>query len=142
MAGLIDAAHQQIDTSAAYPPYNVAQIGDDDYRIDLAVAGFSEDDLEIESHQNVLTVKGKKTPPETAEDTQYLHKGIAERGFERRFQLADHVIVTGAELKNGLLTLLLHRELPEALKPRKIEIGGDNKLNLIKSSPTGKSKAA
>jgi len=142
MAGLIDAAHQQIDTSSAYPPYNVAQIGEDDYRIELAVAGFSDSDLDIESHQNVLTVKGKKTPAETADNTQYLHRGIAERGFERRFQLADHVIVTGAELKNGLLILLLHRELPDALKPRKIEIGNQSKLNLIKPSSSGKTKAA
>jgi len=142
MAGLIDAAHQQIDASSAYPPYNVAQIGEDDYRIELAVAGFSDGDLDIESHQNVLTVKGKKIPTETAEDTQYLHRGIAERGFERRFQLADHVIVTGAALQNGLLTLSLRRELPDALKPRKIEIGSESKLNLIKSSPSGKTKAA
>lgn len=142
MAGLIDAAHQQVNTSTAYPPYNVAQIGQDDYEIELAVAGFSEEDLDIESHENVLTVKGSQTPKDVAPDVEYLHRGIAERGFERRFQLADHVIVTGADLKNGLLTLKLHRDLPEALKPRKIEISSNSKLNLIKPSPSRKTKAA
>ncbi len=142
MAGLIDAAHQQVNNGSAYPPYNVAQIGQDDYQIELAIAGFAEDDLDIESHENVLTVKGHKPQAETLENTQYLHRGIAERGFERRFQLADHVVVTGAELKNGLLTVTLRRELPEALKPRKIKISRDSKLNLIKPKPSSKSKAA
>lgn len=142
MASLIDAASQQMDTGSAYPPYNVAQIGEDDYRIELAVAGFSEDNIEIESHQNVLTVKGHKPSAAAAEDTHYLHRGIAERGFERRFQLADHVIVTSAALNNGLLTLSLRRELPEALKPRKIEIDGKSEQSLINSKPSRKRKAA
>ena len=142
MAGLIDAASQQIDSNQAYPPYNVVQIGEDAYRIDLAIAGFSEDDIDIESHQNVLTVTGRKVPAENSEETQYLHRGIAERGFERRFQLADHVIVERADLKNGLLSLSLRRELPEALKPRKIEIGEKVKQSLIKQTPSRKGKAA
>ena len=146
MAGLIDAASQQIDSGTAYPPYNVAQIGEDEYRIELAVAGFSEDTLDIESHQNVLTVKGRKPLADTQDAPQYLHRGIAERGFERRFQLADHVIVTGADLQNGLLTLSLKRELPDALKPRKIAIGtntiDETKQNLIKSKSLRKRKSA
>ena len=146
MAGLIDAASQQIDSGTAYPPYNVAQIGEDEYRIELAVAGFSEDTLDIESHQNVLTVKGRKPLADTQDAPQYLHRGIAERGFERRFQLADHVIVTGADLQNGLLTLSLKRELPDALKPRKIAIGtntiDETKQNLINSKSLCKRKSA
>ena len=142
MANLIDAATQQVDSGSAYPPYNVVQIGEDEYRIDLAVAGFSEENIDIESHQNVLTVKGHKPNPADGDETHFLHRGIAERGFERRFQLADHVIVTGAALKNGLLTLSLRHELPEALKPRKIEIEGHSKPNLINSKPSRKSKAA
>ena len=146
MAGLIDAASQQIDSGTTYPPYNVAQIGEDEYRIELAVAGFSEDTLDIESHQNVLTVKGRKPLADTQDAPQYLHRGIAERGFERRFQLADHVIVTGADLQNGLLTLSLKRELPDALKPRKIAIGtntiDETKQNLIKSKSLRKRKSA
>lgn len=142
MASLIDAASQQIDSSQAYPPYNVVQIAEDNYRIDLAIAGFSEDDIDIESHQNVLTVTGRKAPADASENTQYLHRGIAERGFERRFQLADHVIVERADLKDGLLSLSLRRELPEALKPRKIAIGGQVKQNLIKQTPSRKGKAA
>ena len=141
MANLIDAASQQADRTNAYPPYNVVQLGEDDYRIDLAIAGFSDDEIDIESHKNVLTVKGHKAPTSN-DETHYLHRGIAERGFERRFQLADHVIVTGAALNHGLLTLTLRRELPEALKPRKIEIGDISKQNVIKSTSSRKRKAA
>jgi len=146
-ANLIDAASRSIDTGSKYPPYDVAQTGENSYRIELAVAGFSDENLEIESHENVLTVKGTKTPNADNDDgIQYLHRGIAERDFERRFQLADHVIVTGADLKNGLLTIELRRELPEALKPRKIAIGqlGESKPEekLITQKPSGKAKAA
>ncbi len=143
MANLIDAATQAQNTNSSYPPYNVAQISEDEYRIELAVAGFSDADLEIESHQNVLTVTGTKAPKtdDEANDNQlkYMHRGIAERGFERRFQLADHVFVQGAKLENGLLVIALKRELPEALKPRKIAIGqADEKLIIQKSSRKGK----
>lgn len=141
MASLIDSASQQAERNTAYPPYNVIQLDEDDYRIDLAIAGFSEDEIDIESHQNVLTVKGHKSPASN-EEAHYLHRGIAERGFERRFQLADHVIVTGASLNHGLLTLTLRRELPEALKPKKIAINGNSKQNLIKSTSSRKRKAA
>ena len=143
MANLIDAA-SQFESTGGYPPYNVAQTGDNDYRIELAVAGFSEDELEIESHQNVLTVTGRKAQPDADNDdgTTYLHRGIAERGFERRFQLADHVLVKSADLSHGLLVVNLVRELPEALKPRKIAIGGQPDGKLINSKASGKRKAA
>ncbi len=145
MANLIDAATQTHNSGSSYPPYNVAQISEEEYRIELAVAGFGEAELEIESHQNVLTVKGHKTPAadNEANDNQlkYMHRGIAERGFERRFQLADHVFVQGAELANGLLVIALKRELPEALKPRKIAIGQANE-KLIAQKSSGKGKAA
>jgi len=143
MAGLIDAASQNVDNGSTYPPYNVAQIDEDTYRIELAVAGFSEADIDIESHENVLTLTGTKTPIADNDDAkQYLHRGIAERGFERRFQLADHVFVTGAEMKNGLLVIALKRELPEALKPRKIAIGKFGDENLISPKTSRKAKAA
>ena len=122
MANMIDSA-SRLDGTQGYPPYNIERVADDAFAIEIAVAGFSEDDIEIETNENLLTVAGKKQPDEDGEPRQYLHRGIAERGFLRRFQLADHVIVTGASLKNGLLRIELVRELPEAKKPRKIEIG-------------------
>ena len=139
MANLIDAAAQQASTGSSYPPYNVAQLDEDSYRIELAVAGFGEDELELETHENVLTITGRKDSAADNDDAEYLHRGIAERGFERRFQLADHVRVEGAELKHGLLVLSLKREVPEALKPRKIAI---NDGKLIQSKPSSKKKAA
>ena len=112
----------------SYPPYNIEKTGEDAYRITLAVAGFGEDDLNIEVKDQGLTVTAKKR--EAADDKQatFLYRGIAERGFERRFQLADHMKVTGAELANGLLHIELVREVPEALKPRTIAIGKNGKL--------------
>lgn len=141
-ANLIDAASRSVDAGSKYPPYDVAQTGENDYRIELAVAGFTEGELELESHENVLTIKGTKASTADNDDgIQYLHRGIAERNFERRFQLADHVIVTGADLKHGLLTIELRRELPEALKPRKIDIGNSDQ-NLIDQTSSEKPKAA
>lgn len=109
----------KIDTGG-YPPYNIERINENDYRITIAVAGFSEDDLDIVAHENTLIVTGKR--PERDENRTYLHQGIAGRSFERRFQLAEHVQVTGASLENGLLNIELRREVPEAMKPRKIQI--------------------
>jgi len=106
-----------------YPPYNIERTGENAYRVTLAVAGFGEGDLDIQSKENVLTVKGEKSE-EKQEDREVLYRGIAARAFERRFQLADHVEVTGASLENGLLHIDLVREIPEAMKPRKIAIGG------------------
>ncbi len=111
----------------SYPPYNIEKTGEDTYRITLAVAGFGEDDLNIEIKDQSLTVTANKR--EVAEDEQphYLHRGIAERGFERRFQLADHMKVTAAGLENGMLHVDLVREVPEALKPRTIAITNGGK---------------
>ena len=107
----------------SYPPYNIEKTGDDAYRITLAVAGFDEDDLNIEVKDQGLTVIARKRDVAENKQAQFLYRGIAERGFERRFQLADHMKVTGAGLENGLLHIELVREVPEALKPRNITIG-------------------
>lgn len=120
MASLIEQAARQ-DVSAGWPPYNIEHTGENAYRIELAVAGFRAEDLEIELKEGLLTVTGRKGEVET--ERKFLHRGIAERGFERRFQLADHVRVLGANLEHGLLVIDLVREIPEALKPRKIAIG-------------------
>jgi molecular chaperone IbpA len=139
MADLIDNA-SKLGANGSYPPYNIAQTGENDYLIELAVAGFGDGDLSLETHENVLTIVGTKAAND--EQGDYLHRGIAERGFERRFQLADHVIVSGASLKNGLLRINLTRELPEAMKPRKIEITQKGDENLITQKPSRKRKAA
>ena len=104
----------------AYPPYNIEKLGENAYRITMAVAGFGEGDLDVTSQDNTLTIRGKAQPE--AQGAQYLYRGIAGRAFERRFQLAEHVEVERAHLENGLLHVELVRRIPEALKPRKIEI--------------------
>ena len=119
LANLIESAAS--NGNAGYPPYNIEQLGDNDYRISMAVAGFTQEELELSFQENLLTVKGNK---QADTGRNYLYQGIAERGFERRFQLADYVRVKGADLKTGLLHLELVREGPEAMKPRKIEING------------------
>ena len=106
----------------SYPPYNIERLDENDYRISIAVAGFTDEDLSIESKENSLIVRGEKKVEETAEKPEYLYQGIAARAFERRFQLADHVLVNGARLENGLLHIELHREIPEAKKPRVVPI--------------------
>lgn len=111
----------QPESGQSYPPYNIERTAEDAYRISMAVAGFSETEISIEAHRNVLTVKGEKSE-EQSEDRQFLHRGIASRAFERRFQLADHVEVVGAALKNGLLHIDLKRNIPEEMKPRRIAI--------------------
>ncbi len=122
LASMIDTA-SRLDGSQGYPPYNIERLGADEFVIELAVAGFSEADLDIETKDGLLTVTGRHETSEETAERQFLHRGIAERGFIRRFQLADHVVVTSAELRNGLLRIDLVRELPEAKKPRRIEIG-------------------
>lgn len=112
----------QPEGGQSYPPYNIERTGEDAYRISMAVAGFSENEISIEAHRNVLTVKGERKEENTGEGSELLYRGIASRAFERRFQLADHVDVTGAALKNGLLHIDLKRNIPEELKPRRIEI--------------------
>lgn len=118
LQSLLDAATG--DSQPSYPPYNIERLGEHDYRITMAVAGFADKDLNIEVNQNVLTISGKRSEPE---ETNYLYQGIAGRSFERRFQLADHVEVKGARLENGLLHVDLVRQVPEQLKPRQIKIG-------------------
>ena len=107
-----------------YPPYNIERTGENAYRVTMAVAGFGKDEIDIEAKENVLAVKAAKPEEAADEKREMLYQGIAGRAFERRFQLADHVQVTGASLENGLLHIDLVRELPEAMKPRKIAIGG------------------
>lgn len=143
MADLIDNA-AKLNGTGSYPPYNIAQVSEDEYLIELAVAGFGENDLNIETHENMLTIVGTKAVNENTADAdlEYLHRGIAERGFERRFQLADHVIVTAADLSNGLLRIQMRRELPEAMKPRTISIGAKHDKNLTSRKSSRKAKAA
>lgn len=117
---LMDSALERVDSAPTYPPYNIEAVNEDTYRISMAVAGFSEDDLEITVKENALTVAGKLNGSE--ERQRYLHRGIATRAFERRFDLADHVKVSGAALADGMLHIDLLREVPEALKPRQVEI--------------------
>ncbi len=127
LASLIDSA--TTEPANGYPPYNIERTGDDSYRIEIAVAGFKREDLNIEVKENLLTVTGRK--PANDEAKRYLHRGLAERNFERRFQLADYVIVTDAKLANGLLEVVLKRELPEALKPRLVAISTDQDASLL-----------
>ena len=118
--GLLDGATN--GDAQPYPPYNIERTGENTYRVTLAVAGFGEGDLDIQAKENVLTVTGEKKETKEESDRDVLYRGIASRAFERRFQLADHVKVTGAKLANGLLTIELQREIPEEKKPRAIEI--------------------
>ena len=113
----------QPESAQTYPPYNIERTGEDAYRITMAVAGFGENEISIEAHRNVLTVKGEKSEETANDGAELLYRGIASRAFERRFQLADHVEVNGATLKNGLLHVDLKRNVPEEMKPRKIAIG-------------------
>jgi molecular chaperone IbpA len=123
---LFDLMDSLADQSNGYPPYNIERSDDTHYRITLAVAGFAEKDLSAEVREGVLCVTGKRDEAEGSEGKGYLYQGIAGRAFERRFQLADHVEVKGASLENGLLHVDLKRELPEAMKPRQIPIGGSS----------------
>ncbi|AUW42673.1 Hsp20 family protein [Rhizobium leguminosarum] len=117
---LLNNAQQRLQAIDTWPPYDIVKTGEDNYRIQMALAGFADADLEITQERNVLVVKGEK-PDE--KDGEYLHRGIAGRAFERRFELADHVKVENASFTNGLLSIELKREIPEAMKPRKIAIG-------------------
>ena len=124
LAAMLESANRV--ESQGYPPYNIEVIGEDTYQITMAVAGFTDDELSIESKQNELTVTGQKADAEDDAERKFLHRGIATRDFERRFQLADHVYVKGARMEHGLLHIELYRELPEALKPRSIAIETGN----------------
>ena len=119
MVSLLDSARRIDQGGNSYPPYNIERTGDDAYRISMAVAGFDQSELNIETKENTLTINGVKNKGDAK---NYLHHGIAERNFERRFQLADHVKAMNAKLENGLLHVDLVREIPEAMKPRTIQI--------------------
>jgi len=122
LASMIESASTgNKGNNQGYPPYNIEQLSEDEYRITLAVAGFDDSELEITSHHNTLLVKGTKTAQDKP-DSKFLYQGIAERGFERKYQLADYVTVQAADLNNGLLNIDLKREVPEAMKPRSIAI--------------------
>ncbi len=129
---LLDGIGGVENEAPAYPPYNIERCGENEYRITMAVAGFSKDELDIAVKETTLTVSGEKKPAE--KEVEFLHRGIAQRGFERRFQLADHVTVTGADLVDGLLHIDLVRELPERMKPRNIAIGGEAKAQTIEAA--------
>jgi molecular chaperone IbpA len=120
LSRVLDSAMRLDDAQLSYPPYNIEKTGEDSYRITMAVAGFGEGDLSIVSQDNSLVISGKAQ--ETDEGVSYLHRGIARRAFQRRFELADHIKVKGAELANGLLHVELAREVPEERKPREIKI--------------------
>lgn len=121
LASLLNSA-TRLEQGAGFPPYNIQKAGEDRYRITMAVAGFSQDELNITTENNRLVVSGEKPEEQESEDNAFLYRGIATRSFERRFNLAEHVRVTGARLDNGLLHIELEREIPEAMKPRSIEI--------------------
>ncbi|QLC21213.1 Hsp20 family protein [Parasphingopyxis sp. CP4] len=118
---LVDAATRGEGNS--YPPYNIEKLGDDAYRISMAVAGFAEDELDVTVHENVLIISGQVAERDDDEAREFLHRGIGTRAFERRFELADTIKVTGADYAHGLLNIELAREIPEEKKPRKIAIG-------------------
>jgi len=127
LGSLIDSAMRS-EQSAGYPPYNIEVVGESKYAITLALAGFDDSEIDIQTEKGVLTVKGKKETKN--ENANYLHQGIANRSFERKFNLADYVEVSGASLDKGLLTINLVREIPEAMKPKKIAINGTSVENL------------
>ena len=129
---LFDMLDGGLEAAPGYPPYNIERTGENDYRISVAVAGFGEQDLSLETKENTLTIKGEKQQKEEKNDNEVLYQGIAARAFQRVFQLADHVQVRGAALENGLLHVDLVREIPEAKKPRQIKIGnGTAKAQVI-----------
>ncbi len=124
---MLDSVGRVDERAPSYPPYDIEKVSDDAYRITMAVAGFSEGDIELSQHENALSITAK-APKAEAEGAKMLHQGIARRGFQRRFDLADYIRVDGARLENGLLFVDLVREVPEELKPRRIEIQSGNVL--------------
>src|SRR3990172_13070766 len=121
LASMLDQVADFDSEATNYPPYNIERLTENEYRITMAVAGFGKEDVNIEVKENTLSIRGEKKEVDT--ERSFLHRGIASRAFERRFQLADHVEVRGADVKDGLLSVDLEREVPERLKPRTIEIG-------------------
>jgi molecular chaperone IbpA len=140
---LFDLLENQARLNAGdnYPPFNISRRGEDNYRITLAVAGFRPQDIDITAQQNLLVVQGRKRE-ENVDGSELIHVGIANRGFERRFELADFVRVESADLADGLLTIDLVREVPEAMKPKKIAINGNPRLAAVKTDEEGEGKAS
>ena len=132
---LLDSASGFETEAVAYPPYNIERLDENQYRITMAVAGFTQDDIKIDVKEQSLTIRGEKKPDE--KERQFLHRGIAARAFERRFQLADHVEVRGADLKDGLLHIDLVRNVPERLKPRTIPIGSATTPKQVEAQVAG-----
>ena len=132
--------NSRVNAGDNYPPFNIERRGDEAYRITLAVAGFKPADIEITAQQNLLVVTGKKGDESSA--GQFLHVGIAQRGFERRFELADYVRVDAANLEDGLLVIDLVREVPEAMKPKTIPVGTQKTLSVVQTEDTAKDAAA
>ncbi len=133
LASMLDSINTSDRTATGYPPYNIELVDNDNYRITMAVAGFSDNDINVEVENNTLTVASACDEGKQQSGRNYLHRGIAERNFRRQFKLADHIKVTGAQMENGLLHIDLVREIPEAMKPRQIEINGKSK-RLLKSA--------
>lgn len=139
---LFDLMENQVRNNGDnYPPFNIERRGDDEYRITLALAGFRPQDLDITAQQNLLVIQGKKREDDGPQG-EMLHVGIANRGFERRFELADYVRVENADLADGLLVIDLIREVPEAMKPKKISVNGEPTLKAVSTSKTGEADAA
>ncbi len=130
---LLDTAFRE-NGQSSYPPYNIIKTAPDSYRVEVAVAGFSEAQIDVTQHQNVLLVRGQAEKKD-AEGVEYLHRGIAQRAFEHRYQLADHVEVTGARLEHGMLVVDLVRRVPEAMQPRKISIANGANGKVIEEAP-------
>ena len=134
LASLLDGSRSSEAVAGGFPPYNIEVCDDNRYAITLAVAGFERDELDISVEREVLTVRGRRA---NAKEPNYLHQGIANRAFERKFNLADHIEVTGADLTNGLLTISLVKEIPEAMKPRSIAINAANQRDSAALEHTG-----
>ncbi len=132
LASLLDSVSLVDRSQSAYPPYNIELLETDKYRITMAVAGFNEDEISVETEQNTLTISASKQDKET--ERKYLHRGIAERDFKRQFRLEDHVRVVSASMHNGLLHVELEREIPEAMKPRRIAINEKPQQAYLKSA--------
>jgi molecular chaperone IbpA len=134
LASMLNSISNADRSQPSYPPYNIELLEQDKYRISMAVAGFSEDEISVETENNTLTVSAARKTGEEERKSTFLHQGIAERNFRRQFRLADHVKVVSANLVNGLLHVDLEKEVPEAMKPRQIPINGGNIHKLLKSA--------
>ncbi len=134
LTSLLDTASRVDEATLGYPPYNIEKTGEETYLITMAVAGFGEANLDVTVQENSLVIKAGKAKPEAEKGVRYLHRGIATRAFERRFDLADHIQVTGARLENGILSIELEREVPEAMKPRSIAIETKGKPKVIENA--------